>query len=44
MGNASYVFKGSMGIIGEMVEGDHVVHCFEPAMPTHGIDALVNTS
>jgi len=37
------VFKGTVKIKGKMVEGDHMVHCFEPAVPTHGMDSLVNT-
>jgi len=43
IGKASCVFKGTLKIKIKMVEGDHVVLCFEPAVPTHGMDALVNT-
>ena len=38
------MFKGTVKIKGKMVEGNHVVHCLEPAVLTHGMDSLVNTS
>jgi len=40
IGKALCVSKDTLKIKGKMVEGDHIVHCFEPAVPTHGIDAL----
>jgi len=43
IGKASCVFKGTVKMKGKMVAGYHVVHCFEPAVVTHGMDALVNT-
>ena len=43
IGKASCMFKSTLKIQDKMVEGDHVVHCFEAAVPTHGMDALVNT-
>jgi len=40
IGKASCVFKGTLKTKDKMVEGGHVVHCFEPAVPTHGMDVL----